>query len=129
VSSVDDELWCRRVEEMVEISWDRLLRRGDSMRDFANEEQGEAWRKLLRAQARADGIPLRTGRSGLRIWARIPDWKERFPERWAAMQAESAEWFRTHSLFDPVPEPPSGTVHDFRPTDGTGPGPPAPRVP
>jgi hypothetical protein len=60
-----------------------LLRRGSVMRRLALSEHG-AWRKAIRARARADELRIRTwSRAGApaTVWATLPDWSLTREER------------------------------------------------
>jgi hypothetical protein len=60
-----------------------LLRRGSVMRRLAPSEHG-AWRRAIRAAARADELRVRTwSRDGApaTVWATLPDWSLTDDER------------------------------------------------
>jgi hypothetical protein len=60
-----------------------LLRRGSVMRRLALAEHG-AWRRAIRARARADELRIRTwsrGGAPATVWATLPDWSLTEEER------------------------------------------------
>jgi hypothetical protein len=66
----------------------QLLRRGSVMRRLAPDEHA-AWRRAIRAKARADELRIRTWSRGGRpatVWAVLPDWSLTHEERGALVR-------------------------------------------
>lgn len=90
----------RRVERLLKRvarrdDYGQLLASGQAIRRLENVDDPEAWRAVIRRQARADRIKVRTGMNGHIVWALLSEgWTE-------AREAESDRY--TEVLREAVP--------------------------